>query len=109
MSDDFDVICIGAGTVSEAVSARLQGSGVRLAVLEKDHSGGECPYWGCIPSKTLIRSSEVLAEAGRARDLAASRVDWDLDFATIARRARWMARDLDDTRSVEEFEHQGTT
>lgn len=107
MADEYDVICLGAGTVGEAVSAQLEGSGLRLAVIEKDHAGGECAYWGCIPSKTLLRSAEVLAEAGRARELAVSRIDWEVDFTRIAGRTHWMARDLDDTRSAEEFTRQG--
>src|SRR5205823_6326374 len=56
----------------------------------------ECPYWGCVPSKTLLRSGETLEEAGRARRLAASRVDWEVDFPKVSKRVLWMARDLDD-------------
>jgi pyruvate/2-oxoglutarate dehydrogenase complex dihydrolipoamide dehydrogenase (E3) component len=109
MADQFDVICIGAGTVGEAVSAQLEDSGLSLAVVEKDHAGGECAYWGCIPSKTLLRSAEVLAEAARARELSASRVEWEVDFPRIARRTHWMARDLDDSTSADEFRKQGAT
>jgi pyruvate/2-oxoglutarate dehydrogenase complex dihydrolipoamide dehydrogenase (E3) component len=69
--------------------------------------GGECPYWGCVPSKTLLRSGETLAEAGRARDLAASRVDWDVDFARVSKRVLWMARDLDDSRPAAALEATG--
>jgi pyruvate/2-oxoglutarate dehydrogenase complex dihydrolipoamide dehydrogenase (E3) component len=60
--------------------------------------GGECPYWGCIPSKTLLRSSETLTEAGARALLAASRVDWTVDFPKVSKRVLWMARDLDDSR-----------
>lgn len=109
MADQFDVICIGAGTVGEAVSSQLEGSGLSLAVVEKDHAGGECAYWGCIPSKTLLRSAEVLAEAGRARVLSASRVEWEVDFPRIAKRTHWMARDLDDSKSADEFRKHGAT
>src|SRR5207247_5101183 len=86
MSDrEFDVICIGAGPCGEAVARELAGAGLSLAVVEKHLVGGECPYYGCIPSKTLLRSAEVVAEAGRARKLAASRVDWQVDLAKVAR------------------------
>jgi pyruvate/2-oxoglutarate dehydrogenase complex dihydrolipoamide dehydrogenase (E3) component len=108
-SDQFDVICIGAGTVSEGVASELKGTGITFAVIERELVGGECPYWGCIPSKTLLRSAEVLAEAGRARELAASRVEWDVDFAKIAERTHYIARDEDDTKATEALVEQGAT
>jgi pyruvate/2-oxoglutarate dehydrogenase complex dihydrolipoamide dehydrogenase (E3) component len=105
--NEFDVICVGGGTVSEAVAAELKDTGITLAVIERELVGGECPYWGCIPSKTLLRSAEVLAEAGRARALAASRVEWDVDFDKIAERANWMARYEDDTRAAQALVDEG--
>ncbi|HEX4754622.1 MAG TPA: NAD(P)/FAD-dependent oxidoreductase [Candidatus Dormibacteraeota bacterium] len=109
MADEFDVICIGGGTVSEGVASKLKGTGITFAVIECDKIGGECPYWGCIPSKTLLRSAVVLAEAGRARSLAASRVEWDVDFDKIAERANFMARYTDDTKATESLVEQGAT
>jgi pyruvate/2-oxoglutarate dehydrogenase complex dihydrolipoamide dehydrogenase (E3) component len=109
MADEFDVICIGGGTVSEGVAAKLKGTDISFAVVECDKVGGECPYWGCIPSKTLLRSAVVLAEAGRARALAASRVEWDVDFDKIAERANFMARYTDDTKATESLVKQGAT
>ena len=80
MALEFDVVCLGGGVAGEAIAVGLRDSGLTLAVVERELVGGECPYWGCIPSKTLLRSSETLAEADRARLLAASRVDWAVDF-----------------------------
>ena len=60
-----------------------------------------------MPSKTLLRSSETLSEAERARTLAASRVDWAVDFPKVSTRVRWMARDLDDTRPAAAVEATG--
>jgi pyruvate/2-oxoglutarate dehydrogenase complex dihydrolipoamide dehydrogenase (E3) component len=108
MDRDFDVICIGTGPCGEAVATELAGSGHSLAVVEEHLVGGECPYWGCIPSKTLIRSAEVLKEADRARTLAASRVAWEVDFPRIAKRTSWMARDLDDTRPAAAIQKDAT-
>jgi pyruvate/2-oxoglutarate dehydrogenase complex dihydrolipoamide dehydrogenase (E3) component len=107
--DQFDVICIGAGTVSEGVASELKGTGITFAVIERELVGGECPYWGCIPSKTLLRSAEVLAEAERARQLAASRVEWDVDFPKIAERTHYISRDEDDTKATEALVEQGAT
>jgi pyruvate/2-oxoglutarate dehydrogenase complex dihydrolipoamide dehydrogenase (E3) component len=105
--DEFDVICIGAGTVSEGVASELKDTGISLAIIERELVGGECPYWGCIPSKTLLRSAEVLTEAGRARSLAASRVEWDVDFDKISERANYMARYLDDTKATQALLDEG--
>src|SRR5499426_4135113 len=98
MTQEFDVVCLGGGVAGEALAGGLQDSGLSLAVVERELVGGECPYWGCVPSKTLLRSGETLTEADRARLLAASRVDWTVDFPKISRRVLSMARNLDDSR-----------
>jgi pyruvate/2-oxoglutarate dehydrogenase complex dihydrolipoamide dehydrogenase (E3) component len=107
LPQEFDVISLGGGVAGEAIAGGLEGSGLTLAVVERELVGGECPYWGCIPSKTLLRSGETLEEAGRARTLAASRVDWDVDFPKVSKRVLWMARDLDDTRPAAALEATG--
>src|SRR5262245_57244856 len=107
MPQEFDVICLGGGVAGEAIAAGLQNSGLTLAVVERELVGGECPYWGCIPSKTLLRSSETLSEAARARVLAASRVEWTVDFPKVSKRVLWMARDLDDSRPAAAMEATG--
>ena len=107
MADQFDVVCLGGGVAGEAIAAGLQDSGLTLAVVERELVGGECPYWGCIPSKTLLRSAETLSEADRARGLAASRVDWTVDIPKVSKRVRWMARDLDDSRPAAAMEATG--
>ena len=109
MPQEFDVVCLGGGVAGEAIAAGLEGSGRTLVVIERELVGGECPYWGCMPSKTLLRSGETLKEAERARTLAASRVDWELDFPKISKRVLWMARDLDDTRPAAALQSTGAT
>src|SRR5262245_26425562 len=107
MSQEFDVVCLGGGGAGEGLAAGLRDSGLSLAVVERELVGGECPYWGCIPSKTLLRSGETLEEADRARHLAASRVEWDVDFPKVSKRVLWMARDLDDARPAAALEKTG--
>ena len=107
MPQEFDVVCLGGGVAGEAIAAGLKDSGLTLAVVERELVGGECPYWGCIPSKTLLRSSETLSEAERARALAASRVEWTVDFPKVSKRVLWMARDLDDSRPAAALEATG--
>jgi pyruvate/2-oxoglutarate dehydrogenase complex dihydrolipoamide dehydrogenase (E3) component len=102
---EFDVVCLGGGVAGEAIAAGLRDSG--LAVVERELVGGECPYWGCVPSKTLLRSSETLSEAERARVLAASRVEWTVDFPKVSKRVLWMARNLDDSRPAAAMEATG--
>lgn len=107
MAQEFDIVCLGGGVAAEALAAGLRDSGLTLAVVERELVGGECPYWGCVPSKTLLRSSETLSEAERARLLAASRVDWTVDFPKVSKRVLWMARDLDDSRPAAAIEATG--
>jgi pyruvate/2-oxoglutarate dehydrogenase complex dihydrolipoamide dehydrogenase (E3) component len=107
LSQEFDVVCLGGGVAGEAIAAGLQDSGLTLAVVERELVGGECPYWGCVPSKTLLRSGETLSEADRARVLAASGVEWTVDFPKVSKRVLWMARDLDDSRPAAAMESTG--
>jgi pyruvate/2-oxoglutarate dehydrogenase complex dihydrolipoamide dehydrogenase (E3) component len=107
LSQEFDVVCLGGGVAGEAIAVGLRDSGLTLAVIERELVGGECPYWGCVPSKTLLRSGETLSEADRARVLAASRVEWTVDFPKVSTRVLWMARNLDDSRPAAAMEATG--
>jgi pyruvate/2-oxoglutarate dehydrogenase complex dihydrolipoamide dehydrogenase (E3) component len=109
MKQEFDVVCLGGGVAGEAIAAGLKDSGLTLAVVERELVGGECPYWGCVPSKTLLRSGETLTESGRARVLAASRVEWTVDFPKVSTRVLWMARNLDDSRPAAALQATGAT
>jgi pyruvate/2-oxoglutarate dehydrogenase complex dihydrolipoamide dehydrogenase (E3) component len=100
MAQEFDVVCLGGGVAGEAIAAGLQGSGLTVAVIERELVGGECPYWGCVPSKTFLRSGETLKEAVRARELAASHVDYTVDVPKVHDRVLAMARHLDDSGSA---------
>ncbi len=78
MSSTYDVIIIGAGPAGENAADYATQRGLSTAIIEAELVGGECSYWGCMPSKALLRASEALAAARRV-PAAASAVTGDVD------------------------------
>src|SRR5258708_28349441 len=93
------------GPGGEAAAGRLLEAGRRVAVVERELIGGECSYWACIPSKTLLRGPEVRAEAGRAAGVATPALDW----AGLRDYRDFMVRHLDDSAQVKGYEQAGAT
>ncbi|WP_327030170.1 FAD-dependent oxidoreductase [Micromonospora sp. NBC_01740] len=102
-----DVVVVGLGVGGEEVAGRLAEAGLSVVGVERDLVGGECPYWGCVPSKMMIRAANAIAEARRVDGLAGTaevRPDW----APVAKRIREEATDTwDDTVAVQRFTGKG--
>src|ERR1700761_7539346 len=77
---EFDVVVIGMGPGGEYVAEELAKAGVAVAAVEERLVGGECPYFGCVPSKMMIRAGNLLTEGRRISGMAGSAVispNWD--------------------------------
>ena len=108
--ESYDVAVIGMGPGGEHVAGILAERGLRVLGIDSGLVGGECPYWGCIPSKMMIRAANTLAEAGRVAQLAGNVAEIHSDWAPVARRIREEATDnWDDRVAVERFVGKGGT
>ena len=90
----FDMIVIGAGPGGYVAAIRGAQLGLKVAIVEREHLGGICLNWGCIPTKALLRSSEVFHLMNHAKDygLSAEGVSYDLD--AVVKRSRGVAAQL---------------
>ncbi len=90
----FDTIVIGAGPGGYVAAIRASQLGQKVAIIEREHMGGICLNWGCIPTKAMLRSSEVFHLMHRAKEfgLKAEGIDYDLD--AVVKRSRGVAKQL---------------
>lgn len=109
MAQVVDVVVVGLGPGGEDVAGKLAQAGLQVVGIEAELVGGECPYWGCVPSKMMIRAAHLLTEARRIPGMAGT-CEVAPDWAPVARRIRDEATDTwDDTVAVRRFEGHGGT
>jgi len=107
VAERADVVVVGMGPGGEEVASRLAEAGLDVVGIEAELVGGECPYWGCVPSKMIVRAADLLAESRRVGGMAGT-ADVRADWAPVATRIRSEATDSwDDTVAVERFERTG--
>src|SRR6202165_2104911 len=107
MDDHADVVVLGMGPGGEEVAGKLAEAGLDVGGIEKKLLGGECPYWGCVPSKMMIRAANLLAEGRRIPGMAGSSIV-SPDWAPVAKRIRAEATEnWDDRVAVERVEGKG--
>ncbi|MGR3453129.1 dihydrolipoyl dehydrogenase [Pseudooceanicola sp.] len=94
-SSSFDMIVIGAGPGGYVAAIRAAQLGLKTCVVERENLGGICLNWGCIPTKALLRSSEVFHLMERAKDygLSADKIGYDLD--AVVKRSRGVAKQME--------------
>ena len=106
--NSYDVVILGAGSTGENVADIVVRGGLTAALVESELVGGECSYWACMPSKALLRGTEVLAEA-RAVAGAAQAVTGEQDVAATLERRNRFTSNWDDSGQVQWVQGAGIT
>ncbi|MGE0174265.1 MAG: NAD(P)/FAD-dependent oxidoreductase [Oligoflexales bacterium] len=107
MADRFNVVVIGAGAaglVSAYISAAVK---AKVALVEKGKMGGDCLNYGCVPSKTLIKSAKFIEDMRRHKDFGVQKVDFVFDFKDVMRRLHEKIQRIEPHDSAERYRSLG--
>lgn len=109
LEDEYDVIVVGLGPGGEFAANKLARGGLAVLAIDKHLVGGECPFYGCVPSKIMIRAADALIEAGHVNEIAGEATVTP-SFAPVAERIRTEATyDWDDQVTVDRLHDNGAT
>src|SRR6201988_1804885 len=92
----FDVLIIGSGPGGYVTAIRAAQLGFKTAIVEREYLGGICLNWGCIPTKALLRSAEILHYLQNAKDYGLSAGEVKYDPSAVVKRSRAVAKRLND-------------
>ena len=90
----YDVAIIGGGPGGYVAAIRAAQLGLKVALVEKEHLGGVCLNWGCIPTKSLLRNAEVISLLGRGKEFGFTVTGFEADFGAAVDRSRKVAKRL---------------
>ncbi|MBT4566906.1 MAG: dihydrolipoyl dehydrogenase [Marinovum sp.] len=93
-SNSFDVVVVGAGPGGYVAAIRAAQLGLKTAIVEREHMGGICLNWGCIPTKAMLRSSEVFHLMHRAKEFGLGAEEISFDLNAVVSRSRGVAKQL---------------
>src|ERR1700759_1452498 len=96
MTESFDIVVIGGGPGGYVAAIRAAQLGLKTAVVEREHLGGICLNWGCIPTKALLRSAEILHYLQHANDYGLSAGEIKYDPSAVVKRSRAVSKRLND-------------
>jgi dihydrolipoamide dehydrogenase len=105
MSERFDAVIIGAGPGGEVTLNTLAKEGLKIALLEENVIGGECSNWGCIPTKTLLRPTELKGKSTRAAGIMTPALEWP----ELSAYRDYMVSGHDDSKRIAGYEERGIT
>src|SRR5580658_1393669 len=94
MADQFDVVVIGSGPAGYVCAIRCAQLGLKTGIVEREKLGGICLNWGCIPTKALLRASEIWHLMHRLKEFGFSADNLQFDLAKIVERSRKVAAQL---------------
>ena len=92
--NDFDVVVIGAGPGGYVAAIRSAQLGLKTAIVEKEHMGGICLNWGCIPTKAMLRSAEIFHLMHRANEFGLHAEKISFDLQEVIKRSRGISKQL---------------
>jgi pyruvate/2-oxoglutarate dehydrogenase complex dihydrolipoamide dehydrogenase (E3) component len=108
-ADLYDLVVIGAGTAGLVVAAGAAGLGLglKVALIERHLMGGDCLNFGCVPSKTIIRSSRIIGEIWRGQELGIQANGVEIDFGAVMERMRRIRSQISHADSAARFKSLG--